>query len=62
MKPDPRIFELAAERVGVRPGEIVFVDDFAPNVEAARAIGMLAVLFETTAQVIAEVQKHLDGQ
>jgi putative hydrolase of the HAD superfamily len=42
-KPDPRLYERAAERLGVRPDEAVFVDDFAENVEAARAVGMHAV-------------------
>jgi len=36
-KPDPRIFHLAVERLGVQPGEAVFVDDVLANVEAARA-------------------------
>jgi glucose-1-phosphatase len=39
-KPLPLAYELAAERLGVRPAEAVFVDDFAHNVEAARAVGM----------------------
>ncbi|MBX6387284.1 MAG: HAD-IA family hydrolase, partial [Microbispora sp.] len=44
-KPDPRIFEIAAERAGVPLGRCLFVDDRAENVEAARALGMTAVLF-----------------
>jgi HAD superfamily hydrolase (TIGR01509 family) len=44
-KPDPRIYRLAAERLGVRPDEAVFVDDFAANVEGARAVGMRAIHF-----------------
>jgi putative hydrolase of the HAD superfamily len=43
-KPEPAIFLLAAERLGLRPAECAFVDDWAPNVEAARALGMRAVL------------------
>ncbi|WP_182908183.1 HAD family hydrolase [Microbispora sp. H13382] len=44
-KPDPRIYEIAAERAGVPAGRCLFVDDRAENVEAARALGMTAVLF-----------------
>ncbi|GAB3150628.1 HAD family hydrolase [Microbispora hainanensis] len=44
-KPDPRIYEIAAERAGVPLGRCLFVDDRAENVEAARALGMTAVLF-----------------
>ena len=46
-KPDPRIFELALEKLGVTdPRRAVFVDDFAANVRAAEALGMRGVLME----------------
>jgi 2-haloacid dehalogenase len=38
-KPDPRIFEIACERAGMAPQELLFVDDLAANVEAAAALG-----------------------
>jgi putative hydrolase of the HAD superfamily len=44
-KPEPAIFALAAERLGLPPGDCVFVDDLDANVEAARQVGMRAVLF-----------------
>ena len=43
-KPDPPIYHLACERLGVRPEEVVFLDDFVENVEAARALGMGGVV------------------
>ena len=43
-KPAARIFQLAAERLGVAPAACVFVDDWDQNVEAAREVGMQAVL------------------
>lgn len=58
-KPDPRIYLLAAERLGVPPGEALFVDDVPRNVEGARSIGMVAVHFRDTAQVIADIERHL---
>jgi putative hydrolase of the HAD superfamily len=42
-KPDPRAYRLAAERLGVQPEEVVFVDDFIENVNGARAVGMRAI-------------------
>jgi putative hydrolase of the HAD superfamily len=45
IKPDPAIFALAAQRFGVAPAELVFLDDHAPNVAAARAQGWQALLF-----------------
>lgn len=46
VKPDLRIFELAAERLGVLPEECVFVDDNEGNVQAAEGCGMKGVLYE----------------
>ncbi|HVM99526.1 MAG TPA: HAD family phosphatase [Caulobacteraceae bacterium] len=38
-KPDPRIFRLAAEKAGLAPAELLFVDDSQANIDAAAAIG-----------------------
>ena len=43
-KPEPEIFRLAADRLGLPPRACVFVDDWDQNVDAARDIGMAAVL------------------
>jgi putative hydrolase of the HAD superfamily len=42
-KPEPEIFHLAAERIGLRAEDCVFVDDLELNVEGARALGMTAI-------------------
>jgi len=39
-QPEPAIYLLAAERLGLEPPECVFVDDLDTNVEAARQVGM----------------------
>jgi putative hydrolase of the HAD superfamily len=45
MKPDGRIFELVARRLGVEPNECLYVGDGADDeLEGARAVGMDAVL------------------
>ncbi|GGO28024.1 hypothetical protein GCM10010116_56190 [Microbispora rosea subsp. aerata] len=51
VKPDPRIYEIAAERAGVPLERCLFVDDRAENVEAAKALGMTAVLFTGVADL-----------
>lgn len=55
-KPDPRIYQLAADRLGVRAEEAVFVDDFAHNVEAARAVGMQGVHYRAGMDVRAALE------
>ena len=42
-KPDPRIYELACEALGVLPGEAAFLDDIGANLKAAARLGMLAI-------------------
>jgi putative hydrolase of the HAD superfamily len=43
-KPDPEIYELAAEGVGLAPKDCVFVDDLPGNLKPALALGMATVL------------------
>ena len=50
-KPDPRIYELAARTFGVTVSECFFIDDLAPNIEAAKALGMDGVVFTSAAQL-----------
>jgi epoxide hydrolase-like predicted phosphatase len=58
-KPDPRIFQLVVDRLGVAPAEAVFVDDFVENVEAARAVGLNVVRFLSTGQARGELERIL---
>jgi putative hydrolase of the HAD superfamily len=59
-KPDPRIYELTIARLsGVSAEECLFVDDVLANVEAAQAIGMSAVHFESNDQAIPEIRGRL---
>ncbi|MFC5847907.1 HAD family hydrolase [Deinococcus petrolearius] len=49
-KPEARAFLLAAGALGVAPGEVLFIDDRAENVEGARAVGMRAELIDLRGQ------------
>jgi putative hydrolase of the HAD superfamily len=60
-KPDPEIFALATSRLGVRTGEVVFLDDVPANVDAARAAGWHAVLHEATARSIEQIEAIIAG-
>jgi putative hydrolase of the HAD superfamily len=48
LKPDPRSYDLAVQRLGVRPAECLFVDDQPGNVTGAEEVGMRAVWFDVT--------------
>lgn len=58
-KPDARVYLQALEKLNVRPEEAVFVDDMPENTEAAKALGMCGVLFQTPEQTIADVKSLL---
>jgi putative hydrolase of the HAD superfamily len=54
-KPEPQIYALTLERLGLPAEACVFVDDLQLNVDAAVALGMRGVVYRDTAQAIAEV-------
>ena len=56
-KPDPAVYALTTDRLGVEPAQIVFLDDVGVNVDAARAAGWHAVLHEDTGRSIAELER-----
>ena len=59
MKPDPRIYQIALERLDVHPEEAVFVDDFIENVQGARKLGIHAIHFQSREQAIQELEQLL---
>ena len=46
LKPDPRAYALAVERLGVAPGAVVFADDQRRNVEGALQAGLNGIFFD----------------
>lgn len=59
MKPDPRVYALSAQRLGVRPDEVLFLDDVEGHVVAARDAGWHAVLHTSTPESIAAMERIL---
>ena len=60
-KPDPRFYRIVTGRLGVEPAEAVFLDDWEPAVDGARAAGLRAVLFQDNEQAIADMEAFLPG-
>jgi epoxide hydrolase-like predicted phosphatase len=58
-KPQPEIYELGAERIGVPATACVFVDDLRENVTGAEAVGMTAILHRDPAETIQELERLL---
>jgi putative hydrolase of the HAD superfamily len=58
-KPDPEIYRLTVDRLGVAPEECVFVDDHPGHLKAALDEGMTTVLHRAPAQTIEELRELL---
>jgi putative hydrolase of the HAD superfamily len=58
-KPDPRIYAVACEALGVEPREAVFLDDIGRNLKAARELGMTTIKVETPERALEELARHL---
>lgn len=56
-KPEPEIFELVLERLGVPASECLFVDDIAAYLKPARAMGMAVWHHTDTAATVAELRR-----
>jgi putative hydrolase of the HAD superfamily len=58
-KPDPRIYQLTCERLGVDPTDTVFLDDIGANLKPARAMGMTTIKVDDTASALRELEAVL---
>jgi epoxide hydrolase-like predicted phosphatase len=56
-KPQPEIYRLGAERLGVPVGRCAFVDDLQENVAGAEAVGMNGVRHRETIATIARLEQ-----
>jgi epoxide hydrolase-like predicted phosphatase len=60
MKPDPRIYRIALDRLVVEPHEAIFVDDFIENVKAAQALGIVVIHFTSPQALMVELNALID--
>jgi putative hydrolase of the HAD superfamily len=51
-KPDPRIYQMACERMGVAPAACIYLDDLGINCKPAAELGMKAIKVVTEAQAL----------
>lgn len=58
-KPDPRIYQIACDLLGVTPEQSIFLDDFGVNLKAARELGMATIKVDETTSAIDELEALL---
>ena len=56
VKPDPAIFQRLLDKIGRDAQECLFIDDALPNIEAARALGMTAIHFQSPGHLERELK------
>lgn len=61
VKPNPEIFKLMANKLGVLPSECVMVDDLSRNIDGAKQAGMQGIVFKSVGQARAELNKILES-
>jgi putative hydrolase of the HAD superfamily len=54
-KPDPRIYQMMGELIGVRLENCVYLDDLGVNCKPAAALGMTAIKVSTEAQLLEDL-------
>ena len=57
-KPDPEFYQILLDRYDLNPRECLFTDDKAENVQAARDLGIEAVLFTSPAALESDLVKY----
>jgi putative hydrolase of the HAD superfamily len=55
-KPDPRIYQMMTEALGVDPRDCVYLDDLGVNLKPARELGMITIKVLNASQAIGELE------
>lgn len=55
-KPDPRIYQMSCQALGVTPGACVYLDDLGVNLKPAKALGMATIKVNAAAQALDELE------
>jgi epoxide hydrolase-like predicted phosphatase len=56
-KPDPRIYGYVLEKMGVKPGEAIFVDNLKRNTNGAEKVGIKSIQFINYGKLVADLKK-----
>lgn len=59
IKPDREIYDHALQLLGLKPEETIFIDDKEENIEGAKKVGMIGILFKTEQQLVDQLNHYL---
>lgn len=60
IKPEPEIYQVTIDKLGVLPEECVMIDDILEFCQGAEAVGMHAIQYFSNEQAIADLQALID--
>jgi putative hydrolase of the HAD superfamily len=55
-KPEPDIYEYSIDKLGMKPGDCVFIDDKQVNIDSSSKLGMRALLFTDAAKLESDLK------
>jgi len=58
-KPEPEIYRIMLEKLGAKPDESIFIDDFPENIVGAKNLGISTILFKNTPDTIRKINSML---
>ncbi len=59
VKPDAEIYEHLMDKYGLKAKECVFIDDRDENIDSAKALGMMGIVFKNYNQASTELEDYL---
>jgi HAD superfamily hydrolase (TIGR01509 family) len=60
-KPEPRAYHIAAEMLGIRPHEAIFIDDRNAYLKGAESVGMATIKYESFLQFTIDLNQLIAG-
>ena len=61
IKPDPNIYLLTSEKMGLQPYECVMIDDLVVNIDGAERAGMKGIVYTTTSSLSSDIENMIAG-
>ncbi len=60
-KPEPEIYQLSAEKFGLKPEEIIIIDDSQGHLEGAKKVGMQTVFYENLDKLKSDLETIINS-
>jgi FMN phosphatase YigB (HAD superfamily) len=61
-KADPESYKFIADKIGLKPEEILYVDDNKKNLDAAKKSGMSVIGYESNEQIIKDINEIITNR